>query len=325
MTTGNRRWIITGANGYLGGELCQGLQRLGESVLGVVRQGRTPVKLVEGKIAFQTYEAYPACLQAGDIVVHCAGPTEKITGWDQIAETNGKWPAELYEQAARQGAECFIQISSVAALGYQKRPGDSPLEETSEPKHDQGDYYGRSKLLGERELTERAKQHNLRLIILRPGLIYGHKDFPSSQSRMILDRQQRLPLVHIENFLDAVLKIGKSSTAQGIYMVVDQEQPRLYEVNALLIEHGLRKSHPRYGGKVRIRLLLLLKAIWRLLLRRTAKIPQGYTSAQYHLLTRRLRYRTDRLQHDVGWTQRVALPEGLKDCREAERQEKGRD
>jgi len=313
----SRRWLVTGANGYLGGELCLGLLRAGETVLGLVRPGKTPTALVEQGIACHTYEELTANLTPGDIVVHCAGKVGDRGSWDDYARTNGVWPVQLYEIAAAGGAECFIHISSVAALGYQNRAGHGLLDETAAPMVIEGEYYGRSKLQGERELAARAATSRTRLVVLRPGLIYGHRRFSSFQSRFGVDRRQRVPLVHIENLLDAVLKIGKSSGATGIFFIVDREQPVLYELNALLIERGLLQRHPRYAGRVRIRLMLFLAAVFRRLRGHVGDVPRGYARAQYRFQTRRLRYGADRLQREVGWTQQIALPEGLEDCRKA--------
>ena len=321
----NKRWIITGANGYLGGELCRGLHDRGDKVLGVARAERSLNSLESLGISCHTYEDIPAILSKGDIFIHCAGKVGDDGTWDDFSSVNIDWSTSLFDQAAELGVACFIYVSSIAALGYKNRPGNEVLKESSVPELVDGEQYGRSKLLAEQALQNRARNTAVRLIIFRPGLIYGRRRFASQKSwfrrGIAIDSHQRVPLVHIDNFLDAVAKTTDNSETAGMFTVVDMEQPTLRDLNALKIQHGLLRYHPWRVGKAGFWLLYLLKSIVQSLRGRSNVVPKGYALTQYYFLTRRLLYSTEKLGR-LGWVQKVKLHDGLKDCAKILKQEK---
>jgi nucleoside-diphosphate-sugar epimerase len=314
----NQRWIITGANGYLGGELSKSLHRMGKEVCALARAGRSLTSLESMGISCHTYEEFPVIISKGDVVIHCAGKTGTVGTWNEFASVNIDWSLSLFEQAVQNGASCFIYVSSVAAFGYRNRPGDEALNELSKPELVPGELYGRSKLLAEQALQKRACNSETRLIILRPGLIYGRRFFASSQAWLrrgiSIDLHQRIPLVHIDNFLDAVIKVVEKSEVQGVYCLVDPDQPTLRRLNALKLQYGILKYQPWFIGKVGFRLLSLARVLVRILRGRSRMVPSGYSFAQYCFQTRQLTYSTQKLQTEAGWTPTVNLDSGLKDC-----------
>lgn len=314
----SKRWIITGANGYLGGELCKGLQRMGERVCGVARAGRSVTSLEELGIPCNTYEKLASVLAPGDIVVHCASKVSNTGHLDEFARVNVDWTLSLFDQAAERGVSCFVYVSSVAALGYKNRPGDKVLDESSEPELVAGELYGRSKLLAEQAIQKRARSTETCLIVLRPGLIYGRRSLGRNQTWLrrgvAIDSRQRVPLVHIESFLNAVVSAAETPEADGMFLVVDEEQPTLRDLNALKIRHGILRYHPWPGGRVGFWLLTAYRVVARSIRSRGGDIPKGHALAQYYFSTRRLRYSTEKLRKKVGWTPAVTLDDGLKDC-----------
>lgn len=313
----SERWIVTGANGYLGGELCKGLQRLGEQVHGFARQGRSMKFLEKEGIECHSYEELPTFLYQGDVVVHCAGKVGNTGGWEEFRRINIDWTVSLYEQAAKQGASCFIYVSSVAAIGYKNRGKNAVLDESSEPELLEGELYGRSKLLAEQALQERARNTATRLVILRPGLIYGRRPFASVQTWLrrgvVVDSRQRVPLVHIDSFLDAVFKVGEKPEAEGVFFVVDEEQPMLRELNAMKRQHGLLRYTPWQIGGIGYSLLQMCGLVARTIRGKRRNIPHGYTLAERCFRTRRITYSTNKLRFQVGWLPKVTLVRALQE------------
>lgn len=312
------RWIITGANGYLGGQLCKALHSRGEKVFAVARSCNSLKPLEKVGISCHVYEELPAILSSGDVFVHCAGKVGSNGTWDEFVKVNRDWSVSLFDMASEHGVMCFFYVSSVAALGFKPRSEDVFLDESSLAAHMEGDFYGRSKLLAEQELQERARSSSTRLIILRPGLIYGRRHFVSSQSwikrSVVVDPEQRVPLVHIDNFTEAIVGVSEQPEAQGIFLVVDEEQPKLCNLNAIKLKYGILAYAPWYIGRTGFCLTWFCRALVRTLCGRINKNFKDQVIAEYYFATRRLLYSTEKLRSQVGWTSSVTLESGLKEC-----------
>ncbi len=269
-------------------------------------------------ISCRTYEDLPSILADEDVFIHCAGKTGAGGTWEDFVQVNRDWAVHLYDQAAARHVRCFIHVSSVAAMGYKNRVGNKPLDESSPPEHAVGDFYGRSKLLAEQALQDRAGRHSTRLIVLRPGLIYGHRPASLPQTWLrrgtLIDPRQRVPLVHIDNFIEAVVRVADHPEARGVFLVVDNEQPSVRDLNALKIQHGLLRHAPWNIGKAGFWLLASIGAVIRILRGRGGRLPKGHALAQYRFFTRRLLYCTDKLRAGTGWMPAISLGEGLAEC-----------
>ena len=135
--------LITGASGYLGGELAAFLRNSGWRVIAASRhpQGNDGVAYSLGG------EVSPDLFQGVDALIHCA--YDFAPGrWEDIHRRNVIGSRRLLQQAKSAGV-CSITISSISAF-----PGCKSL-------------YGKAKLLVE------EAAFSIGGIVLRPGLIYG--------------------------------------------------------------------------------------------------------------------------------------------------------
>jgi UDP-glucose 4-epimerase len=312
----SKQWIVTGANGYLGGEVCKGLARRGERAVALARPERLLDGLAEAGIACYTYDEMSSILIKGDILVHCAGKVGSTGSWSEFESVNRDLSVSLFEQAVQGGASCFVYMSSVAAVGYSNRPGSGVLDETAEPRLLEGELYGRSKWLAEEALRERAKESATRLVILRPGSIYGQRALAKRQTWLrrgeIVDPGQRVPLVHIDSLLEALYLTATNPEAHGVYFVVDDEQPTLREFNTMKIQTSLMRYQPWPLGKAGFWLLAACRVAVRRL--RGRAVPNGHTRAQYCFYTRHLAYSTEKIRTETGWIPTVLMEDGLKSC-----------
>ena len=312
------QWIVTGANGYLGGETAQGLFHMGKRVCGLAREGRSVSVLEEKGIHCDTYEKLTSVLAPGDIVVHCAGKVGSTGSLEEYLRINVDWSLALFDQAASGMASCFVYVSSVSALGYGNRPGGEALTESSAPRLVEGELYGKSKLQAELALQDRALKSSLRLVILRPGFIYGRRPFGSAQTWLrrgvVVDPNQRAPLVHVDSFINAVVGVGENPEAKGVFFNVDEEQPSLSELNALKIRYGLLRYSPWKIGTIGFWILTLCRNIVRFLQGRFETAPTSRAWADYLFRKRRLVYSTEKLRAAAGWSPAVTLREGLEGC-----------
>ena len=315
--TNKQRWIITGANGYLGGQLCRKLHACGSQVCAIARSDKSLQHLQDMGISCHTYDELPSLLSSGDVFVHCAGKVGNVGSWMDFVKTNRDWTLALFKLASERGVGCFIYVSSVAALGYQSRADSPVIEETTKPLHFESEYYGRSKLLAEKALFQSAESQSTRLVILQPGLIYGGRLFSSSQSKLrrsvVVDSNQHIPLIHINNFFDAIVRVAEHHASEGRYLVVDQEQPTLRELNALKMHYGVLRYAPWHIGKSGYWLLWFCRTVVSMLRGRSSDNVMARAQAEYCFQTRRLVYSTEKLQTQTGWFPSATLKDFLKE------------
>ena len=94
--------------------------------------------------------------------------------------------------------------------------------------------YGISKDYAERNLM--VASDYTQLSVLKTGIIYDQATLSRRQvanTTTVYDIQQRLPYVHLHNVCNAVTIALANETAEGIYILVDEEQPNILQYNFL--------------------------------------------------------------------------------------------
>ncbi len=210
-----QRVILTGAGGYLGLAAWEYLAAAGQEVLALSRR-KGPNLL--------GYQQLPDLLGSAWAMVHCAAVTDWFDSNGSMMQINRDWPVDLYRQAVQAGLESFVFISSVSAAGLEPDGTcvlETPLERRKTRRLSD---YALAKASAERRLL--AEPGDTRLVILRMGLIYDRDRLPISPPVVKLQApDQRLPLVHVDNASSAILQAIANPHAQGIFNVVDPEQP----------------------------------------------------------------------------------------------------
>jgi nucleoside-diphosphate-sugar epimerase len=189
------RVLITGANGFAGATICRHLLARGWSVRGSVRRAEAAVpegteKIVCGPLDGAT--DWRAALAGIDAVVHCAARVHVLreAEADPLAafrRVNVEASRQLAQQALAAGVGHFVFLSSVGAAVAELDPGSASP-------------YQRSKLEAERALREAAAGSALRLVMLRPPLIYG-PGAPGNFARLarLIAAGRPLPLASLAN------------------------------------------------------------------------------------------------------------------------------
>src|SRR5450759_1331378 len=208
------RFLITGANGFVGKPLCAELLQQGKTVRAAVRSANSPVENVEvaavGSIDGNT--DWSDALRGVDVVIHLAARVHvmKDTAVDPLAEflkVNLYGTSNLAQQAARAGVKRLVYVSSV------KVNGESTLSHNPSPRvgaeqniftesdiPSPQDPYAVSKWRAEQELQRIAQETGLEVVIVRPPLVYG----PGVKGNFIsllaaIDRGIPLPLAGANN------------------------------------------------------------------------------------------------------------------------------
>jgi nucleoside-diphosphate-sugar epimerase len=305
-----RRYLLTGASGFIGTALCRFLREQGHSVRALVRRpGKGPWD--ESLLCDLAVDELPAGLMDGiDGVFHLAG----IAHVQDIARA----PDSLYwrvnvdateailESALQSGVGQFVYFSSVKAVAD---PGERCVDESwDEPP---AEAYGRSKREAERRVLAAGRRGGMHVCNLRPTLVYG-PGVKGNLARMLeAARGGRCPplpefgnrrsLVGLQDLIQAAWLAANEPAANGCtYIVsdgVDYSTRTLFEVTC----RAAARAMPRLT--VPVWTLYLGAALgdrlgW--LLRR----PMPLNSSVLSRISGSACYRGDRIRRELSWRPR---------------------
>jgi nucleoside-diphosphate-sugar epimerase len=169
--------LVTGATGFVGGQLIEALVSRGEhAVRAVVRgaRGGLPQSVDCMRVSdLAGDESFGELLRDVDVVVHLAARVHVMDDHaeDPVAEyrrINVEATERLAKEAAQAGIRRFIFLSSIKVNG---EGGQGSYSETDEPAPT--DPYGVSKWEAEQRLAEVAAETGMEVLIIRPPLVYG--------------------------------------------------------------------------------------------------------------------------------------------------------
>jgi len=269
------RILITGATGFIGGQLAQALAAAGDEVACLARRGSRidrirslGVRVVEGDVTAP--ESIGPAVAGVDVVYHVAGLT-KARSRAEFFAVNEAGAANVLDACRRRATPpVVILVSSLAAAG--PATGGRPRVEEDPPAP--VSIYGRSKRAG--ELAAIARGGEMPITIIRPPVVLGEGDAASlTLFRMVEKtgihlvpgwRPPRLSVVHVADLVDAIIAAARQGTrlpakysakteldsdgplpqvdARGFYFVAGDEQPTFADLGRFVGE-ALGRQHTR--------------------------------------------------------------------------------
>ena len=322
--------LVTGGTGFLGRCLVQRLLQEGEEVWVLARASQTAASLhslgarvVMGDV--RRWSSLRQAVQGMDTIFHCAGKVEPTGRWVDFLEVNVLGTERVIQAAVEHGVPRIIHVSSIGIYGPQPTGVIISEDDGYDPNPGARGFYTRSKIEADRMALWYAHERAAPVTVIRPATIYG----PGGKEGLVRagvrlgrvnlafgDGSNRLPLVYVDNVVDALMLAARSDTGYGrAYNIVDDDEvtQRAYA------EHmgqalGVRQS-TYYLPLPTVRLLATGADLARAALR-GRRSPQGL----FHRITRSLqsvRYDTSSAKKELAWQPRVNFEEALKRIRDA--------
>jgi nucleoside-diphosphate-sugar epimerase len=221
--------LVTGATGFVGSHLAEGLLERGYDVTTLARSAgkaetlaNQGVRVVRGDL--HDTAALERAVEGQDIVYHVAGV---VAARDEAEFLwgNRDGTRNVLAAAERGGKPRFVLVSSLAAPGPSARGAPLTGHEVPHPVT----AYGRSKLAAE----QAVRGSSLRWSIVRPPIVYGPRDreilkvFRLARLRIAPvfgDGTQELSAIHAADLATALIAAGESAaTAGGAYTACHPE------------------------------------------------------------------------------------------------------
>ena len=218
--------LVTGATGFIGGNLARQLWRRGDKVRALVRPGSnnltidgTGIEAVSGDILDRNSVVRAA--QGCEAVFHCAAA---YTFWSRdpqtVYRTNVEGTANVLAAASRAGVSRLVYTSTVSTVGLAN--GELATEDTPlDPKHLVG-HYKKSKYQAEL-LALNMASNDLPVVVVNPTTPVGPWDVkPTPTGKMVLD----FLLGRIPAYLDTGMNlVDVEDVVSGHILAMERGQP----------------------------------------------------------------------------------------------------
>ncbi len=227
-----RRVLVTGANGFIGSNLCRWFRGRGWEVDALVRESSDlrfleglDVRLVKGDLRFADRIELPP---GTAYIVHAASLVSDTAGDDACARNIYDTTRGLVRRVRESGVPLrrFVHVSTALTLGFgardiaEGRPGRSAAFVP----------YVRHKVRAECELRDEHAQRGFPVVILRPGDVLGPNDRITS-ARILAHCERGFPLIIGKGrWRFAYCYVGNFCQAAELALVTEGIEGRAYTV-----------------------------------------------------------------------------------------------
>lgn len=304
--------LVTGASGKLGRAIVDRLLADGKRVR--MFQRRPPATVPDGAEVVVGDLGDPAAVDravAGCKQVIHVGAAMK-GGWIEHETGTVKGTQHVIDACAVHGVDKLVHISSMSVVDWAGSSGAGSVDEDTsfEPRAEERGAYTRAKM----EAEKLVRASSVPSVILRPGQIFGG-GIPlvngavarrvAGRWLVLGDGKLALPLVYIDDVVDAVLLAARSSLRDGeVFQIIDDDV--LTQNDVLELAGGgapvVRVPRPVVFGAGK-----LSEPVFGLLKRQSPVAVYRLKSA-----LARLHFESDRARRLLDWKPRVGVREGIR-------------
>lgn len=313
--------LVTGAAGFLGRRVVARLRERGDTVRVLVRRA-VPAYAADSGIQMVIGDlGDPRIVQhvvAGARVVYHVGAAMRGSARDFEAGTT--WGTRnMVSACLAHPPERLVYVSSMSVFDHAGRDPDASMTETSalEPHPEWRGAYTQTKLTAERHVLDAINARGLPAVVIRPGQIFGpgaERVTPNGVIALagrwvaIGSGTQTIPLVYLEDVVDALLKAAEEPRALGrIFNVVDT-----YPITQ---DDYLQRCKRKLGAELKLLRVPTWTFMWLgwgvELLGKVLKRDVPLTRYRVRSLRPLAGFDTRAAREELGWTPRIGVKGGL--------------
>jgi nucleoside-diphosphate-sugar epimerase len=311
--------LITGATGFIGGHLAEGLLGRGVPVRCLARP-TSDTSLLESLQAeivlghLEDGESLARAVAGCQYVFHCGALVSDWATAAEIERVNVGGTRNVARAAAAASVQRFIHFSTTDVYGY---PGEPAVHEAYEPAGF-ANWYSHTKRAAEAEVRHVEAPGGMEVVILRPATVYGPRSTEvvgqiaraiRSGTMILIDRGRALAgLCYIANLVDAAILVLDHEAAPGqAFNLTDGLDITWREFTSGLAE-GLGCEPPRWSMPYWLAsaIGLSLETGYRAL-RRTVRLstPPLLSRQAVHVMGRHQDFSNRKARELLGWEPRV--------------------
>jgi nucleoside-diphosphate-sugar epimerase len=237
--------LVTGATGFIGGNIVEDLVKEGHEVFALVRKtslmdhlASLGVKFVFGDITDK--DSLYAITGKFGAIFHCAAYVDD-KNWKKLESVNIRGTEGVCKLALRLSVERLIYLSSVAVVS-----GHFQVPLTEDLSYSATNLYGKSKIEAERIVWD-FRRKGLPAAILRPPMVYGENEPHLLKSILFLIKHRLFPIVgggknklhlsYVKNVSQAaIMALHNEDFLKGAYFVADKEILTTGEIYSLMAQ-----------------------------------------------------------------------------------------
>lgn len=306
------RVFITGASGFIGRALARYCRERGAAVCGIDFKADPDWGVIAGDLTQPS--SWSEQLQGVDLVIHTAAIVSNTATMDLAWGVNVKGTADLLNACIDAGVKRFLQLSSVAAYGF-----DATQNVTEDqPLRPMGNTYVDTKIASEHAVLACHASGHMDCTIVRPGDVYG----PGSRPWVVLPLEMMqtgkflLPAngqglfspVYIDDLVEGTILAATRVAGRGqIFNVSGGVEPTCLE----FFSYHARMSGsgaPRSMGTGSARLLAQTIGAVTRLFGGSSELGSGMVD----MLSRRAGYSIEKAERLLGYRPVVDLDEGMR-------------
>lgn len=324
VITKQSKVLVTGATGLLGGRLATRLASEGFPVRALARNPsradalrKLGVEIALGDLGDEP--SIRAAVRGVEVVVHAGAGTSGSAKDADLATIQGT--RNVLKACSAHRVRKLVYISSCnvyEVAGYAENQVVTEEAQLERYPLRRG-HYSAAKRQAEELVTAAINQGDYLVVILRPGTLYGPgaeiytRMMGISFARRIFivfgDGTSELPLVHVENAVDAIVECMINSAADNqVFNVVDHDTV----TKKMYMERVVRPLYPK-AVVIYCPMPLLLALTW-LQEKLIAILGRHPVLTVYRVISsqKRVTYSAKKIENMIGWRARVKFEDGAE-------------